>query len=227
MISEILFEDNDDCPICYSAMLDQTVSVTPCGHHFHNECLMKQFESGATNCVRCAMCRREIFTSMPDAFRLSIGATPRNISDIQTSGLVESLTNMPTQTLGARRTQMLLATYIISADMLVSSSDIEALCQMQRAGMATLVPNDIEQIDEFVGFANALNRGFRQNAHRTPTFRDLAAFLNDSHITHHHIQFLWCGLFGYGNTRGHDGIQSPVHQSHIDQQLSNGVPRTI
>jgi Ring finger domain/CHY zinc finger len=51
---------HDDCSICLSPFLDRLdVTVTPCQHVFHRDCLIKVFEENAGNCPLCRKNLRE------------------------------------------------------------------------------------------------------------------------------------------------------------------------
>lgn len=257
MISEIKFEGDDDCPICCASMQGATVSRTPCGHHFHTECLHRQFATRASNNLSCAICRTDLQQSLPEELQQKFVRSPQlsthldNIGPRWGSELVDLLVDMPSNSVGGRRTQLLLTNYVLSEDqngrdMRLSSSDLENLHRMQREGEIILGQEDNERIAEFVTLANAVNRNFREGRGSqrvseldVPTFRDLSEFLVDSTpiappssverpeeaSLSSRIHSLWNSLFTYGYTRGHESIQSPLRQTDINRRLAHGVPR--
>lgn len=258
MISEIDYDDDDDCPICCTSMQGMAVSKTPCGHHFHIECLYRQFGTQASNNFSCAICRTDLQQSLPEELQQKLADSPTdlsmrldNIGPRWGSELVDLIVDMPSSSVGGRRTQLLLTNYVLSEDqngrdMQLSLSDRENLHRMQLEGQSVLGQEDNDRITEFVTLANAVNRNFRegQASQRiseldVPTFRDLSEFLIDSTPTapltstersaeqsiSYRIRSLWNSLFTYGYTRDHNSIQSPLRQVDIDRGLVRGVPR--
>ncbi len=45
-------DKNEECIICLEEMVTENKEVLPCGHIFHKECLVKQFQA------TCALCRK-------------------------------------------------------------------------------------------------------------------------------------------------------------------------
>lgn len=45
----------DDCPICLESMIDVSLRqvFTPCGHHFHHECLRRALGAHQSECPYC------------------------------------------------------------------------------------------------------------------------------------------------------------------------------
>lgn len=239
-------------------MLGETVSMTPCGHHFHTECLHKQFAAKTVKPFSCAICRTDMQQSLPEELQLkfvrSLSGSPQlsarldNIGQRSGSEIVDLLVEMPADSRGSRRTQLLLTHYVLSEDqnegnMQLSSMDRDNLHRMQREGQSVLGQEDNERIAEFVGLANAVNRNFREGQDHqrvseldVPSFRDLSEFLIDSTPTTDSERFiepsissrvrsLWNSVFIYGHTRNRDSIQSPLRQTEIDRRLAHGVPR--
>ena len=257
MISEVSFENDDECPICCTSMQGEIVSRTPCGHHFHTECLHKQFAANTANQLLCAICRTDLQQSLPEELQRKFVRAPQlstrldNVGQRWGSELVDLLVDMPADSRGGRRTQLLLTRYVLSEDqngrdMRLSSTDRENLHRMQREGQSALGQEDNERIAEFVNLANAVNRNFREGRANqrvseldVPTFRDLSEFLVDSTPSappptaersdelsiSSRVRSLWNSLFTYGYTRGHESIQSPLRQADIDRRLAHGVPR--
>ena len=256
MIRNVNFVDDDDCPICCTSMQDKFVSVTPCGHHFHTECLYTQFGTQTSNNLLCAICRTDLQQSLPEEFQQrfvqpSLSTHLDNIHQRWGSELVDLLIDMPSDSRGARRTQLLLTRFVLSEDqngrdMHLSSMDRENLHRMLCEGQSILGHDDNERISEFVDLANTVNRNFREGRHQqrvsevdVPTFRDLSDFLVDSDSSptiayserdnnfsiSSRVRSLWNSLFTYGYTRTHESIQSPMRQSDIDRRLVYGVPR--
>lgn len=59
----------EDCPICMSSMEQDTV-VTPCGHHFHKECLEECYraalqDSRGRGNFPCPLCREPLLEPLP------------------------------------------------------------------------------------------------------------------------------------------------------------------
>ncbi len=259
MISEVSFENDDECPICCTSMQGEIVSRTPCGHHFHTECLHKQFAASTANQFLCAICRTDLQQSLPEELQRKFARAPQlstrldNVGQRWGSELVDLLVDMPSDSRGGRRTQLLLTRYVLSEDqngrdMQLSSTDRENLHRMQREGQSVLGQEDNERIEEFVSLANAVNRNFRGGVRSqiqrvseldVPTFRDLSEFLVDSTPSappaaverfdessiSSRVRSLWNSLFTYGYTRGHESVQSPLRQTEIDRRLAHGVPR--
>jgi len=254
MISEVSFENDDECPICCTSMLGVTVSRTPCGHHFHTECLHKQFAARTVNQFSCAICRTDMQQCLPEELQRKFVRSPQlstHLDDIGQrwgSELVDLLVDMPSDSRGGRRTQLLLTRYVLSEDqygrdMRLSSTDLENLHRMQREGQSVLGQEDNDRISEFVSLANAVNRNFSEGLSSqrvseldVPTFRDLSEFLVDPTPTpavervdepsiSSRVRSLWNSLFTYGHTRSRDSIQSPLRRTEIDRRLTHGVPR--
>ena len=55
-MKEILFTEEEDCPICYCSMKDTKVYETCCNHHFHKHCLNKWLEKNDN----CPICRKQL-----------------------------------------------------------------------------------------------------------------------------------------------------------------------
>lgn len=254
MLSEVSFDNDDECPICCTSMLGETVSRTPCGHHFHTECLHKQFAAKTVNQFLCAICRTDMQQSLPEELQRKFVRSPLlsiRLDDVGQrwgSELVDLLADIPSESRGGRRTQLLLTHYVLSEDqngrdMQLSSADRDNLHRMQREGQTVLGEEDNERIVGFVSLANAVNRNFREGhgSQRVseldvPTFRDLSEFLVDSaplssmerfdeSSISSRVRSLWNSLFTYGHTRTHDNIQSPLRQTDINRRLAYGVPR--
>jgi hypothetical protein len=53
----------DDCPICYSALMDgTTLAKTHCGHFFHKACIL-QWKNSSPQGNTCPICRRDTHVS--------------------------------------------------------------------------------------------------------------------------------------------------------------------
>lgn len=46
-------DDISPCPICHEALHDSPMRVLRCGHAFHDSCVRRWFEWGATTCPTC------------------------------------------------------------------------------------------------------------------------------------------------------------------------------
>jgi len=180
MISETFYKDEDDCPICCASLKGQTVTMTPCGHHYHTQCLMDQLHSSSSTRLQCAICRSELWNSLPADLQSKIPRREsggQNLSDrldrwvpidggVWGSQLVDLLTDLPPEPRGSRRTQLLLTRYVISEDgaggtARLSAADRDRLTLLEREANQALGARDSERIAQFVNMASYVNRSFR------------------------------------------------------------------
>tara|TARA_A100001015_G_scaffold274237_1_gene330415 strand:+ start:1188 stop:1997 length:810 start_codon:yes stop_codon:yes gene_type:complete len=168
MIKLIIFTEDDDCPICCSSMKGHSVYATPCGHHFHNECLIKQFQSSSPNSLLCAICRNSLQDHIPSeiANKLHISSLISHVDQITDtdhwgSELVDMINNMPSNSRGTLRTQLLITNYTLDqqqrGQLHLSQNDRENLHRVQNIGETTLGIDDSQRIDELVLFIHTVN----------------------------------------------------------------------
>ena len=214
MISEVPYKDEDDCPICCASLKGETVTMTHCGHHYHTQCFMNQLHSNSSTHLQCAICRAELWDTLPTDLQSKF---PRRVSrggdvlerldrwvpldgGVWGSQLVDLLTELPPEPRGSRRTQLLLARYVISEDgaggtARLSATDRSRINRLEREANQALGARDSERITQFVNMASYVNRSFRdgervsvsrsgvQEARRqlnNTSFRDLSTFLSDA-----------------------------------------------
>ena len=74
VLEEITVPMAEDCSICLSPLAEGVIK-TPCGHHFHAECLEQAFTVNRQPGVhpRCPLCRRPVKASMPVEARATSG----------------------------------------------------------------------------------------------------------------------------------------------------------
>ena len=197
MITETLYKGHDECPICCDSMNDMTVSVTPCNHHFHTECLMKQFNSNSPTNLLCAICRTNLWNSLPENLQNNLQIDNTSDEGLWNSEVVELLVDLPTEPRGSRRTQLLLTRYVMAEDINsrtsgLSSNDRLRLNSLDREAVRILGEEDSTRINEFVNIAinmnQSINNGIAVTAQRDPnryidfpttSLRDLSEFLAD------------------------------------------------
>ena len=57
---EFKIMNDDECPICYNLIYQETMISTNCCHNFCNECIISQIRKSNKSCIECALCRTEI-----------------------------------------------------------------------------------------------------------------------------------------------------------------------
>ena len=48
------------CPVCWSSVTEDAVTVQGCGHKFHGTCVFRWMRSGGSNAGDCPVCRRDL-----------------------------------------------------------------------------------------------------------------------------------------------------------------------
>ena len=56
-IKYVIFNNDDECPICINNMDEINTVILECGHKFHASCM---FTSIKTNFHKCPLCRKKI-----------------------------------------------------------------------------------------------------------------------------------------------------------------------
>jgi hypothetical protein len=64
VIAQKKYNNDEQCSICLTSMLNQTVSHIPCGHIFHNNCINTVFKSDCLTKYNCPLCRFDIYSSL-------------------------------------------------------------------------------------------------------------------------------------------------------------------
>ena len=186
MVKEIIFESHDECPICCASMKDETVFVTSCGHHFHKDCLLKQFNMCGPNALLCAICRTDLLNTLPEEIKSNISRSHiqttnsptrwrqtsfdiYSVSDVWGSDLVNMIIQMPQHPRGSRRTQLLLTRFVLAEEqngrnIHLTPEDRDNLNRLQQEGQEALGAEDSERIAEFVNLANTVNQNFRDGS---------------------------------------------------------------
>lgn len=66
-------KNHNECPICIDSLYNKNVSELPCGHVFHQQCLLEGImEYGYKKCMQCnkplTIATKNIFTCEPNEY---------------------------------------------------------------------------------------------------------------------------------------------------------------
>ena len=64
VIAQKKYNNDEQCSICLTSMLNQTVLHIPCGHIFHNNCINTVFKSDCLTKYNCPLCRFDIYGAL-------------------------------------------------------------------------------------------------------------------------------------------------------------------